>query len=403
MKTAAQGAKRKVDPRRYNVGQLSSSFIDTSLRETYENMFSYGKTNPDPVINLDWLEFFGDGYVPIPIQKKDMQPEDFIHKLSEEVHLRYLGHGTSYFTAVFEIYMDGELFGSVMAHPRSNKKGFKETSFQLKIENYMLYTDYWLESLNRFLFLLDLKIKSVTRCDIAIDGVIGVEKILNYYYKQTAENKQINKIGRAEFNPHKLNNKTMTARSFSVGSAKSEKQISVYCKSDEIEVSNKVYITKFWEKSGLKPEGRKIHRIEMRFKSKYLKIIKDFNYEMLSQTEYLASLFRTGCKGFFEFSYNDSKRLDRQSKVNLIPFYILGGQRLEKNKKPETADRYKAKLAIHLYEKMLITGKIKTSEQASNMQNQIVFLVDFYDLTLWYIKKLDEWQEMYLPLAKKIV
>jgi hypothetical protein len=392
----------KVDPRRYNVGQLSSSFISSSLRETYENLFSYGKSTPKPVINLDWIELFGDGNLPMHCQKKNMTPDDYLHKLSDEVHLRFTGHGSKYFNAVFEIYMYGELFGSVLAHPKAAKKGFKETSFQLQVQNHMLYTDYWQENLNHFIFLLDLKVKSVTRCDIAIDGLIGVEKILNHYYKQHPGEMQINKIGRAAFTPHQISAKTMMAKSFSVGSAHSEKQISVYCKSDELEVSNKTYITKFWEQSGLKPEGRRIYRVEMRLKSKWLKLIKDFDMNRLTDKTYLASLFETGCKAFFQFTYNNDSRLDRQTKIQLIPFDLLGGHRLEKNKKPETTDRYKAKLAIHLYEKMLISGKVKDAQRKESLQEHVSFLTDMYDLAEWYSKKIEEWILEYSILDIKL-
>jgi hypothetical protein len=390
----------KVDPREYNGGQLSTSFFFRSLSDSYKNLFSGKKSNKKPVINLDWLEFFGEGYLPLPRSKPKMEPEDFIHKLSDDVYLHYKGHGTGFFNAAFEIHMGQEVFGTILAHPRSRKQGMNEKSFQLKIENHMLYTDYWLDMLNHFTFLLDLELKSVTRCDIAIDGVEGVEAMLNLYYKQSSENKYINMHGRAKFTPHSINAKSMTAKSFSIGSGKSEKIVSVYCKSDEIEISNKSYIRSFWERSGLQTElNSKVHRIEMRFRSKALKMIKDFDYEKLIDKEYLSSLVKTGCKGFFEFSWNNNARLDRQSKIHLIPWDLLGGTLLEKNRKPEVSDRYKAKLSIHLSEKLILRQKIRHAELEAGMRHHINFLVHFYELEDWYKRKVEEWREDYKSLV----
>lgn len=385
----------KLDPREYNGGQLSTPKFFTSLPDSYNGMFSIENSTKNACINLDWLEFFGEGYVPLPREKKEMKPEDYIHKLSDDVFLRYLGYGSSNFKAIFEVYVNGESFADIKAHPRSAKRGFKETSFQIAIKNHMLYTDYWKNCLDQIVFLLDLNLNSVTRCDIAIDGVADIEKMLNSYFKQTAKEKYINKLGKASFTPHNLDNKTMTVRSFSIGSGKSDKVVSVYCKSDELEISNKTYIKKYWERSGLNVAG-KVHRIEMRFKSKYLKRIKNFDWQMLSDKDYLSSLMKTGCENFFEFTWNDNARLDRQSKICVIPWEELGGIVLEKNKKPETSDRYKAKLAIHLFEKMLLTGA-GGDERPDNLQETIAFLVKLYDLDKWYIRKLDEWQEDYKP------
>jgi hypothetical protein len=404
MKIGQNRKKWKDDPCEYNRGHLSKTDFFASLPNSYKKYLNMSKkVQFCPTINIDWLEFFGDGRIPKPRIKEKMKPEDFIHKLSDDTFLKYRGHGTSMYNSLFDVYVSGEEFATLKAHPRVCKGPLTEYTFSLEIKNHLLYANYWPEYLTEFIYLLDLKIENVTRCDIAIDGNPYAEQFLNTYFKQNAENKYINLLGKARFTPQGIHHKTMQARSFSVGSAHSDKIVSVYCKSDEIETSNKGYIQAFWKRSGMKlEEGQRVHRIEMRMRSKFIKSIVDFDFLKLTDCKYLASIFMTGCKGFFEFTWQDNPRLDRQTRIDLIPWEMLGAELLEKNKKPETSDRYKAKLSIHLFEKLLITGKIKNEKQAHSMRVQLIFLVNYYSLEKWYIKKLDEWTVNYENLRVPI-
>jgi hypothetical protein len=378
------------------------------MQEVKEYLQDIKEIEKNPIVVLDWLEFFGTGLIPIPKEKPE-GPEDYIFKMADNIFLQYRGYGTSMYSNLFDVYIDGEIFATLQAMPRFLKGSFKTETVQFRIENNLLYTNYWLDTLSNFIYVCDIQIESYPRIDIAIDNLNYVNEFLNTYQCQRKETQFISRKGRARLNGLEFIDKDMKFKRFTMGTAKSEKQISNYCKSQEIETSNKLYIKKYWEKNGVVKDSE-VWRIEMRLKSKWLNNIKDFSFYDLVNNDYLVSLFKYAADKFFDFRINDNINVSRQTKINLIPYDKFSIYKLEKNKKPETTDRYKAKLTVHLFEKLIISGKIEynnkskevSEKQIKLMREQITFLVQFYDLDDWYFKKLPFWNEEYKNLKISI-
>lgn len=355
-------------------------------------------------IACDWLEFFGDGYFPIPQKttKEVVTLETFT--LNDNIFLQYCGHGTSLYQSLFKVYVHGEHFAMAQAHPRFIKGQFVESTFGLKIENHMLYTDYWNTYLEDFLYTLDLKIENVTRLDVCIDGLQGVLETLNFYHSQGAQEKFLNRMGKSGLNGYEFKDSTGKFDKFSIGSSKSDKVCAFYCKTREIEVSNKTYILAYWKRQKMDiVENVPVYRLEMRMRSAFLKGLKDFDYLQLHDSTYLASIFRTAANNFFHFKTGTAKNKSEQCDLPIVPYTKLGGKLLTKLKKPESQDRYKAKLTIHLFSKLIIIGKIEKKKVESTMIDQIMFLIDLYELDRWYSKKIEQWRKDYEPQKIKIV
>ena len=103
--------------------------------------------------------------------------------------------------SVYHVYVDGDLFGRIAAHPTESKFGLKDRSVQIVVENALLYTGEWYEYLDRVINRFGLVVNNVTRLDIAVDGLNYLVPFLNAYTKQTAENKVVSLKGRRPVQP----------------------------------------------------------------------------------------------------------------------------------------------------------------------------------------------------------
>lgn len=353
-------------------------------------------------IALDWLEFFGSGDIPV-VNLSAGKDAKTVFTLSDEIVLQYQGHGTAMYNLLYTAYYFGEAFCTIQANPRFCKGNFTEKTIQIKIENHVLYTNYWLNYVEELIYLLNIQIDNVTRLDIAVDGLQNVHEFLNMYQKQSADSKTVHRKGKAAWNAYQMHDKTMLNDRFTIGSSKSDRVVAFYCKSKEIEVSNKNYISKFWSVSSMQiPTDSEVYRLEMRFKSQYLKKLNDFDWLRLTEKEYLASLFKTGAHNFFDFTYGLKKEEKRNNDIKIIPYDDLKAKLLTKNTKPESQDRYKAKLSIHLDSKLLITNKVKRQDVRESIVLRLNFMVNYYNLEDWYNKKLPHWIEIYEPMQLKI-
>lgn len=374
---------RRVDPLKLYKGQL--------YRDIARNL-----ENPLFTLALDMLDLMCDGVLE---EGSDERPH---FEKRDGVMLEWQGKGTPMFKNSFAVYLWGEKFGMLHAHPRTATKGLKPRSVQLHVENALLYTDHWHDDLNTVLDACGLLVQNVTRVDIALDGLNHVIDFLNLYQKQFAETKTVHHKGKARFTAGVLDKHTMLYQHFKIGSGTSEKQITVYNKTKELDISNKTYIEKYWEANGLthSPECP-IFRLEVRMRGKAIKEIKDFALHKLTDYSYLFDLFRTGCENYFEFTETKGhKNVSRQKPIDLIPFDALGAVLLEKVPRPLTDGRYKAKMAVHLTVKDIVLDRVPDDERPTAlgvMQQQI----KLYDLQKWLQRRLPDWLKLYGKLAKR--
>ncbi|GAA4366793.1 hypothetical protein GCM10023185_38190 [Hymenobacter saemangeumensis] len=323
--------------------------------------------------------------------------------MGEGVLLEWTGKGTPMMRDSFNVYLWGEKFGTLHANPRSEGKGLKPDSVALHIDNALLYTDHWYEDLQTVVQACGLYVKNVTRLDIALDGLNYIIDFLNLYQKQFEHNKRVHMKGKARFSAGVLDKTTMRYDHFKIGSGTSEKQISVYNKTKELERSNKGYIEKYWQANGLENGGPAcpVYRVELRMRGKAVKEVKDFAIHKLTDYSFLFDLFRTGCNNYFEFTDTTGHRnVSRQAVIELIPFNALGARLLEKVPRPLTDGRYKAKMAVHLTVKDIVLDLIPEAtrpEALGVMKEQI----ERYDLYQWMSRRLPDWLKHYGKLANR--
>ena len=322
---------------------------------------------------------------------------------ADGVLLEWTGKGTPMMKDSFNVYLWGEKFGTLHSNPRTEGKGLKGDSVQVHIDNALLYTDHWCDDLQTVLDACGLQLKNVTRLDIALDGLNYIIDFLNGYQKQHAYSKKVHHLGKARFSAGVLDKNTMLYDHFKIGSGTSEKQISVYNKTKELERSNKGYIEKYWNANGLDNGGPEcpVYRVELRMRGKAVKEIKDFAIQKLTDYSYLFDLFRTGCHNYFEFTETKGhKNVSRQQVIDLIPFNRLGARLLEKVPRPLTDGRYKAKMAVHLTVKDIVLDLIpdeSRTEALGVMKKQI----ERYDLYPWMQRRLPDWLKHYGKLADR--
>lgn len=348
---------------------------------------------------IDWLEIFGLANIPRPdFATKTKSIEKYISsfcEIGDRIALDYKGHGSDRFLAVFDVFLDAEKFGVLKAFPRLEKGVFKENTVQFKLENSLLYTNYFLEDLMYFIQATNFKIRSFTRLDLAVDGANHLIDFCNNYKKQSWNTKQVIRVGKATFNEHAFSDQSMKAASFTIGKPTSSKYLSIYLKSKELKLSNKNYIKLYWEKNGL--DTQYVERCEIRMNSKFLSTVQNLSLEKLTDPDYLAGLAKKGMEGLLEFRQNTDSNLSRCKPIELINWRNFNCERIEVERKQYNDDIYKAKLTIHLFYKNKTIGLFdeETIEHSNYMINK---LIAFYDLEDWFLSKVPEWHEDYKKL-----
>lgn len=342
-------------------------------------------------INVDYFQIFGR-CEKIP----DLVEGQEVYSISENVRLIWKGHGTSLFNALYDVYLQGEKIGQIQAFPRSTKQQMQQDHIIFKLDNHILYTKYWLDTFLDFLNESESKVLNVSRLDIAIDGVEQINDFLNHYFKTPKgiyEQISIKNGGKIKHHPLDYDPNTKKSTRFVFGSTKSDKHVAVYQKSKEIEQSNKKYIERFWENSGMEfKEGEEITRVEMRLNSKSTKQIQGFDWTRLHCSKYLASIFKTQAHNFFDFYIKDNSNVSRCTGIRLIDYEMLGAELLEKIQKKEVNDRYKAKLTLHLIYKLWYTGKLDEQALDNDFVNDLLFR---FDLGEWLNNKIEDWVRLY--------
>lgn len=369
-------------------------------------------------IALDWLSLYfkhADAF------KAEYEEGDII-TINPDCYLLAIDRPTLHFNTHFVLFYKMEEAAHVLLNSR-NEKFFKRDIIKVDFTNHTLYSSIWQ---NVYQALLDygLMYHTAGRVDIAIDGVNYLQKLLNLYAKQSADNKEIllknSSEIRARFSAKVLNNKTMLFENFNIGSAGGNKMITVYNKSLEIVKSGKQYIQEYWLKNGVveqlsdlqlqeneisKAEKRgyetfhlpgyqNIYRFEIRLKSEAIKEIKDFTPAMLGSAAGLANIVRTHCRKYFEGLYNDGAKVTDCTPFDLLPYDQLSAVIIAKIERQERDGIYKAKMTIHGIIQDLYKGYIK-HENTNEVIETIFDRVARYNLAEYLNRKLKEWHSKY--------
>jgi len=348
------------------------------------------------VINLDWLELMCSGSL-VATFKPEIETAEGEGQLiggkeidsplekyefdQGRIVLAKKMLGTKIFKYSYEMYFAGKLFGKVHCCPRSPEV-LKPDLIQFQIENNVLYEVGALNDVKYVLKKMCWEVVNITRVDIALDGV-KVLQMIDSFRKD-----QIIKLGKAKVHSYTTGKNILEG--FDVGSRSSNKWITGYNKSEELEVSNKGYIKKYWENCGL-DTSEDIERLELKLRNEEIKKISDFDWKELDNFEYLASLFRSCMKNFFEFVALEESKLHtnttRMKRIEFIDWDAIGAKLLPRMSTQQVNEVYRVKQAVKTnYWYYLASGQKYYADIAQEMAMNI-------NAIEWYAGKLKRFQE----------
>lgn len=279
-------------------------------------------TNAKYCINVDKL------ILAVKILDKSLFADNYDIEVSEKIELNLFNLSSNdTYTRAFKIKFQNEDFAILKLEPIRKYGNKNIPDAIMKIDNFQLYTDSYIDVLFEVLQLLIVRFLFIKELDICIDGMGFLElgsKILE---------KTILKKGKAQFAPKILSNNEL--QSYKIGNIKSGKLITCYQKSQEINEKGKQYIKEFWKQNGLTNLDN-IDRLELRLKKDFIKRYEKEGFEIkdLKNPKKLISLFKNECKNFFDFVVNDEtkKRKDRMKSYSFIDWDLIGCVPLEKSK-----------------------------------------------------------------------
>jgi hypothetical protein len=330
-------------------------------------------------IALDWLEIILTGEISI-LEDINRNKNEFdlgngiIAKQTTTIN--HIG-----FKQSFLIFLDDESIG-YLHYGNTRKMKFKSPkSNLLHINNHILYQKDLPDKIYRLQKGLGLNFSHFYRMDIAIDGS---DMISTYNY--LTRSKSLAKK-RAVIQQGIIDEKTKKHSSFIIGSRKSEKYISLYNKTLEIEKKGKWYIKEFWKENGLNENS--IDRLELRLKAKALKSF-NHDFEYLVNPNYLAGYFKLNAGDWLEFI--DIKNKKRK---NLIDWSKFAKTEIIKLTKTEAANNI---VSMKTTIKVLYEELMKSQDEI--YLKCISSLCKKYNLESWAKSKANRWKSA-LPLLIK--
>lgn len=341
-------------------------------------------------MNIDWLQFFGT------LGKKYTEqtlfsPSGFI--------IDKTPMGSKQFRDVYMVMTaDGEVAARLECNP--NLKTLSPEDSMLQIANRWLYSSSLPYLLGDVCEALEFKPAHITRLDIALDGCNQLPIVLSDYLRESRNLSRIIKTGAARTNAYCFDHENRNWTRFSVGSAKSDKHVSVYCKSNELKNSKKQYIAESWKANGLDTTSH-VYRCEARLRTKYIKSISGFKMEYIFDDTYLQNLYYTAVHTAVDFRKNQYSRKHREKneKINAIDWSNISCQKLDRTYNVCTTDDYKTKMASHLMNKHILMDLHSPAELAI-LERANEILINKANLQEWHEHKLPEWSSRYVSMKK---
>jgi hypothetical protein len=358
---------------------------------TSTDIFNSQNSCPAYSINLDWLELICT--TSLPLFDDEIKKAETSISISSYLVLVAKGFGSSHYKNIWDCYLYGENVLTLHSDIR-NEMILKKGSVKVQFQNHILYQN-WFEVWENISQLMRLKIASYTRVDIALDTDDTYINLMNDVVLNHGNhnNLKLKMLGKAEISASRFVKKKHRFESFRVGSASSEKQISIYDKSKEILTrSHKEYIIHKWQSNHM--DIMKTYRLEMRLKSGVLNRIRNFDISQLNNDINLLTILKSESTKFFHFRIdNEDKNISRKQDVDVYP-KIEPTLTITKKIKYCKDGAYKAKLSIHNIVKDIIKNDINTEDVLmARCMNELT--IKQYHLRRWYIAKLPHWIEKY--------
>jgi hypothetical protein len=220
--------------------------------------------------------------------------------VDDSLVLLYSGHGTRNHKYLYDAILDGEPVAEIAVVV--SKSVYPPNWVDVKIKNHILYSD-WYNVANEVMIRLHLKIKHITRLDIALDtnNQLAMETL------QKFAKDEISTSGSYNLQKHYKNGRELNC--ISIGKLVSDKALKIYNKSEELKTSKKTYIYNSWIAAGLisPTETKPVWRYEIRLKRAALDKLKKFEPDRLVCPKYLLRIFNTMSRKMLDFRENVDK------------------------------------------------------------------------------------------------
>lgn len=350
------------------------------------------------VIVLDWLTLTVDDlFANLEYEKGQAFHEGYVITHRE-------GQRTQQFNQIAEIHREGKRV-AILTYESSNPLILKDRA-QIKFENELFYSGEIESQVNDLISAFNLQNVSVSRADIAVDGVY-LHDAVNYFVKQSVKSEIYEESGRDYKNAvvrvrdtdnisFRLSGRRAYVNSnsdqFYVGEfgsrgdgrKRSTRLIRYYNKSKELRNKpDKQYIEDFYKRNEIDGE---VYRFEMQLSSAYLSSLAGFELSHLFDPQKLKDLLHTSCKNFFEFAWNTDSNISRCERIDLfgyiehVTFYVKV-KRFVKN------SIRTIKIGIKRDIQDCYTGLYRTPEMKSERDALIDVVFDkirHYDLSEWF-------------------
>lgn len=284
------------------------------------------------LITLDWLELNFKVVAPV-----DGGGHSFFHLLkrdsdelkltvgNDRVHITFAENiRTRVFSRAHEIRVNGVRWGTMFHTPYTDLIK-DETDLTWKVDNAVLYSDFW-EVFQNLVFALGFSLEGVKRIDIAADGFGFLAPMREVKLERVAV------VGAPMINFTVLGGEGVKA--FTIGSRRSDRYVRCYNKGLEIEQSSKkYYILDWWQQNGIAPECfDDVERLEVSMKGKtFHRMFPRVTMETLPEVfsaENMKAMFEATTRRLYEFREKTTGKITRAKKLFEIQWEVLGERKL---------------------------------------------------------------------------
>ncbi|PTM11093.1 MAG: hypothetical protein DA408_14470 [Bacteroidetes bacterium] len=286
-------------------------------------------------ISVDWFEVYTLGFLFASGTDAPPKRAAMTTRSGKQIELIQIQKGAGHWQYLYHLQFKGEPepFAQIVTLPRKGNV-LDPAASQIKVMNHYLYRDGWEKLFNEVVVALSVRVKSITRLDIAVDSTNDLLEIYSRFLTGEIEAK-----GRDVANDSRNIGRKLDL--YHWGSSKSNKHAKGYRKGEIVEGESKNYIIESWVDRGvIEPDDpqakernyRKVTRFELTLKSEACKLMLDeetgelgLDISRLGDPSYLAGLLRAGLDGWFTFlipSETDKNR-SRWAEVPFIDFEAL--------------------------------------------------------------------------------
>lgn len=350
------------------------------------------------LITCDWLTINIDD-----IFSKMILDKDDIFEI-ENYQILIQNQRTQHFNKVAKVFQNGVQVAT--ATFESNKPHILKNRSLLKLDNTLFYDGTYLEFCNDFIKTFNINHVTISKIDIAVDGINLNQFIYDYSIKKIDPNYFFRVRDTDNINFNSVNNFNLSDSqiySFTIGQignkkndiSRSPKFFRYYNKTKEIRDNDyqKEYINHYHNKNGL--TGSDVYRFEVSLNSDYIKRNNITIYDFFEKKQnFLEQLFMLSLENSFEFRFRTSSNVAYCRKFEIFENIFQSPDFVKAVKKPKEKTRT-IKIAIKRQFQEIAVGKLinKSTEYKNNLIEHINTLIQEFKLQEWLESRFDEWKK----------